>query len=301
MRSVRGVVWWLSAGLSAMLVMALPGGTSGGGPARAGEGSAPTIVAAGDIACESEPCASQEQTAQLIDDLDPTAVLTLGDNQYPDGELSDFQASYDPTWGRFLERTRPSPGNHDYHTDGADGYFQYFGRRAHRKAGGYYSFNIGAWHVLALNSGDGISDEQVQWVSNDLSDDDHLCELAYWHHPRWSSGENHGSNDSIGPLWEALYAAGVDVVLNGHEHNYERFAPLNPSGQRDPETGIREFVAGTGGKSLYPLGDGINGSQKRIDSSFGVLSMTLRLKRYEWAFVATDGSTLDSGSKRCHA
>jgi len=288
--------------LAGLLTTSALGGTApGAGAALAGPRSVPTIVAAGDIACDGAPCDPQTRTAQLIDDLNPTAVLTLGDNQYSNGELSEYQASYDPTWGRFLAMTHPSPGNHDYHTADADGYFTYFGRRAHRKAGGYYSYNIGAWHLLALNSGPGsISDAELQWVSEDLAADDHLCELAYWHHPRWSSGTNHGSDEDMGALWDTLYKAGMDVVLNGHEHNYERFALLDPLGHRDPEGGIREFVAGTGGASHYPLGDPITGSQKQIDSSFGVLRMALHPKRYEWAFIAVNGSTLDSGSKPCH-
>ena len=261
---------------------------------------APRIAAAGDIACRGEPCDGNRGTARLIRKLDPTAVLTLGDNQYEDGALDEFLASYDLTWGRFIGRTHPSPGNHEYHTAGADGYFDYFGRRAHRKAGGYYSFDLGDWHLVALNSGNGFSDEQLDWVRADLAADDHVCELAYWHHPRWSSGKAHGSNTAFDALWGALYDAGVDVVLNGHEHNYERFAPLNTSGEVDGRHGIREFVVGTGGKSHYTFGDPITGSQTRIDDRFGVLEMTLRSARYEWRFVATGGDELDSGSKRCH-
>ena len=276
-------------------------GAAGQPPTTAAAG-APTIAAAGDIACPGEPCDSNRRTARLIRRLEPTAVLTLGDNQYEDGALDEFLASYDLTWGRFIGRTHPSPVNHEYHTAGADGYFDYFGRRAHRKAGGYYSFDVGDWHILALNSGTGdVSDQQLDWVRSDLASDDHVCELAYWHHPRWSSGKAHGSNATFDPLWGELYDAGVDVVLNGHEHNYERFAPLDRSGEVDRELGIREFVVGTGGMSHYGFGDPITGSKKRIDDRFGVLEMTLRSARYDWRFLATGGDELDSGSKRCHA
>jgi hypothetical protein len=262
---------------------------------------APVITAAGDIAHEGEPSAPQRRTARLVLSIDPTAALTLGDNQYPDGELADFMASFDPTWGRFKNITRPVPGNHDYHTEGADGYFDYFGQRAHRGNGGYYSFDLGAWHLVAVNSGPGsISDEQLDWIRHDLLRSDATCELAYWHHPRWSSGTTHGSDEDMAGLWEVLYEQGVDVVLNGHEHNYERFAPLSPSGGREPRTGIREFVVGTGGADSYPFGDPILGSQRRITDVFGVLRMTLHNDGYAWGFVRANGRVSDHGRHGCH-
>ena len=262
----------------------------------------PVITAAGDIANEGEPGTGQQQTAQLVLSIDPTAALTLGDNQYQDGDLADFRASYDPTWGRFKNITRPVPGNHDYHTDGADGYFDYFGRRAHRGNGGYYSFDLGAWHLVAVNSGpDSISGEQLDWIRRDLRHSDATCELAYWHHPRWSSGTTHGSDEAMADLWRVLFQQGVDVVLNGHEHNYERFTLLSPSGHRAPSTGIREFVVGTGGIGSYPFGDPIPGSQKRITDVFGVLRMTLHNDAYDWAFVDTNGTVQDHGRHGCHA
>ena len=264
--------------------------------------SDPVITAAGDIAHEGEPDTPQEQTARLVLSIDPTAALTLGDNQYPDGGLADFMASYDPTWGRFKNITRPVPGNHDYHTEGADGYFDYFGRRAHRGNGGYYSFDLGAWHLVAVNSGPGsISEGQLDWIRRDLRHSHATCELAYWHHPRWSSGTTHGSAEGMADLWQVLFKQGVDVVLNGHEHNYERFALLSPSGQRAPHTGIREFVVGTGGAGSYPFGDPIPGSQKRITDVFGVLRMTLHDDGYDWAFVTTNGGAQDHGRHGCHA
>jgi len=259
------------------------------------------ITAAGDIADGGAPNAAQKATARLVRRIDPNVALTLGDNQYPDGELADYRASYDPTWGRFVRITRPVPGNHDYHVAGAKGYFRYFGRRAHRNHGGYYSYDVGTWHLLALNSKSGwITDRQLRWVRRDLRADHSRCELAYWHHPRWSSGSEHGSSDAFGRLWHALFRAGVDVVLNAHEHNYERFAPLTPAGKVAPRKGIREFVVGTGGAGLYPFGHAIHGSQRRITDVPGVLRLTLRHRRYQWAFIGGGGRVRDNGNHGCH-
>jgi acid phosphatase type 7 len=261
----------------------------------------PVIVAAGDIACPGAPCESHRRTARLIGRIGPRAVLTLGDNQYSDGSLSDFRASYAPTWGRFKGRTHPTPGNHEYHTPGADGYYDYFGARAHRASNGMYSVNIGRWHVVSINSGRGvISDGQLRWIRRNLGRDRHRCELAFWHHPRWSSGTTHGSDPGMGSLWKVLWRHGVDVVLNGHEHNYERFKLMNPAGRWAPRAGIREFVVGTGGRGHYALGPAIRGSQKRIDDRFGVLRMALHPRSYRWRFVAADGAVLDRGRHVCH-
>jgi acid phosphatase type 7 len=261
----------------------------------------PVIVAAGDIACPGAPCTSHRQTARLIGLIGPAAVLTLGDNQYSDGSLRDFRASYHPTWGRFRGRTHPSPGNHDYHARGADGYFDYFGSRAHRATNGMYSINIGRWHLVSINSGRGrISARQLRWVRRNLGRDRHRCELAFWHHPRWSSGTVHGSSRAMGPLWRVLWRHGVDVVLNGHEHNYERFKLMNPAGMWAPRAGIREFVVGTGGRGLYALGRPIRGSQKRIDNRFGVLRMELHARSYQWRFVGVNRVVLDRGRHSCH-
>lgn len=274
--------------------------TAAGDPGITAPGD-PVITAAGDIASGGGPDAAQRRTAQLVLSIDPTAALTLGDNQYPDGELADFMASYDPTWGRFKDITRPVPGNHDYHIAGADGYFDYFGGRANRRNGGYYSFDLGGWHLVAVNSGRGsISDEQLTWIRRDLHRNDATCELAFWHHPRWSSGTHHGSDEDMGALWSVLFRFGVDVALNGHEHNYERFALMSPQGRKAPGTGIREFVVGTGGAGSYPFGNPIAGSQKRITGVFGVLRMTLHDDGYSWAFVRADGSVADSGRQGCH-
>ena len=257
-----------------------------------------TLVGAGDIAA----CGSRgtEATAALLDQVDGT-VFTAGDNAYFQGTMPQYMQCYDPTWGRFRYRTYPTPGNHDYHTPQADGYFDYFGARAHRASNGMYSVNIGRWHVVSINSGRGrISDRQLQWVHRNLRSDRHRCELAFWHHPRWSSGTAHGSNRAMGSLWKVLWRHGVDVVLNGHEHNYERFSLMDPSGRWAPRAGIREFVVGTGGRGHYALGPAIRGSQRRIDNRFGVLRMVLHARSYGWRFVAVSGVVLDRGGHVCH-
>ena len=259
----------------------------------------PEVVAAGDISCP-DPCRAQRRTARLIGRIDPTAVLTLGDNQYEDGRLADFRDSYDPTWGRFKRRTFPSPGNHDYHVAGAAGYFTYFGHRAHRRSGGTYSFDLGSWHVVSINSGNGVSPRDLGRVGRSLANDRHRCELAYWHHPRWSSGSVHGSEDLMGPLWLKLFRHGVDVALTGHDHLYERFALMDALGIRAPRTGIRQFIVGTGGRSLYAAGLPIPGSQKVIDDTFGVLRLQLHPGSYSWRFVAVGGAVLDRGHRKCH-
>lgn len=264
-----------------------------------GGGRSVLIAAAGDIAEQGGPSTANEQTADMIEDLAPDAVLTLGDNQYDDGELAEYLESYDLTWGRFKAITFPTPGNHDYNTDDAQGYFDYFGDVAH-PPDGYYSYDLGSWHLVAVNSDDGnISDEQLTWIRRDLRSDDHLCELAYWHHPRWSSGDGHGSDSEMAAIWRLMARQGVDVVLNGHDHVYERFAKLNGSGEGD-RNGVREFVAGTGGNSLYGFDDAETGSRVRI-AEYGVLTMILRDSRYSWAFLrAEDGEVLDEGSTACH-
>lgn len=255
------------------------------------------IVAAGDIACPRHPCRAQRRTARLIRRVDPGAVLTLGDNQYERGGLRDFRNSYRPTWGRFKARTHPVPGNHDYFTHGARGYFRYFGPSAHRPRG-YYAFNVGPWHLLALNS-PRRSPRQTRWLRRNLRKDDHRCELAYWHEPRWSSGSYHGGTRAVRGWWRVLFRAGVDVVLNGHEHNYERFAKLSPGGRRR-HNGIREIVAGTGGNEVYSFGRSARGSERRL-SAFGVLTMRLRASSYRWRFLKVGGGVGDSGTDRCHS
>lgn len=262
------------------------------------------LLAAGDIAsCTSS---GDEATAALVDARPAAAVVTLGDNAYDRGTPREFAECYEPSWGRSRTRTRPSPGNHDYGTRGAAGYFGYFGAAAGDPATGYYSYDVGTWHVVSLNSNCtavpcGPGSAQERWLRADLAASNTRCTLAYWHHPRFSSGRVHGSSSVVAPLWRALYDAGADVVLAGHEHHYERFAPLDPAGGPDEARGIRSFVVGTGGRSLYPFGPPVPGSEVRDRSTFGVLSLTLHAEGYDWAFLPVAGGWFtDQGSGRCH-
>jgi hypothetical protein len=263
----------------------------------------PVLLAAGDIAS----CASSgdEATAALLDRLGGT-VVTLGDNAYEDATQRDFAECYHPAWGRHKGRTRPSAGNHDYQTPGAAPYFDYFGAMAGQRGKGYYSYEVGTWHVIALNSncaevgGCSGGSPQERWLRADLSAHDARCTVAYWHHPRFSSG-GHGDHPQVGPFWQALYEHGADVVLVGHDHDYERFAPQTPGGSADPQRGIREFVVGTGGRSLRPFPRTRPNSEVRNNSTFGVLRLALGVGTYTWRFVPEAGKTFaDSGSGRCH-
>ena len=268
----------------------------------------PVVVAAGDIAdCNKK---GDEETTRLVDGIQSATVLALGDLAYPGGTAEEFEECYGPTWGQFKERTEPIPGNHEYETEGASAYFDYFGEAAGNPDEGYYSYDLGSWHIVALNSNCGEGEircgpgsAQTEWLKEDLAAnaDEGRCTLAYMHHPRFSSGEEHGSTPKLEPLWEALYEAGADVVLSGHEHNYERFAPQEINGKADPERGIREFVVGTGGRSHYPIRDPIANSEVYNDQTYGVLRLTTRPEGYEWRFIPVEGETFtDSGSARCH-
>lgn len=264
-------------------------------------GSTVVFVGAGDISdCGNN---NDEATAQLLDGIAGT-VYTLGDNVYDNGTLTEFNTCYDPTWGRHKARTRPSPGNHDYHTSGAAGYFAYFGSLAGPSGLGYYSFDLGDWHIISLNSEASMSAGSAQetWLRADLLASTKQCTLAYWHHPRFSSGTNHGSSTAPQPLWQALYDDGAEIVLVGHEHNYERFAPQTPTGVADAARGIRQFVAGTGGRSHYSFGTPIANSEVRNGDTYGVLKLTLGSGTYAWQFVPVGGpgSFTDSGSGTCH-
>jgi len=253
----------------------------------------PVVTAAGDICGTPTDC---PPTARLLGQINPTRVLTLGDNAYEDGSLSEYTSYYAPNWGMY--KTSPTPGNHGYHTPNAEGYFDYFGAQA---PGPYYSYNVGSWHLISLNSeiGHSAGSPQEQWLKADLSSSPNRCTLAYWHRPRFSSGSDHGSDASYDPFWRDLYAAGADVVLNGHDHDYERFAPQNPGGVADP-AGIREFVVGTGGHGLYSFNTPVANSVVRNSTSYGVLKLTLHPGSYDWQFVPAAGSTFtDSGSSTC--
>jgi acid phosphatase type 7 len=233
----------------------------------------------------------------------------LGDNAYPEGPAEDFEECYEPSWGQFKDRTRPVPGNREYETAGASGYFEYFGKAAGDPDEGYYSYDLGSWHLIALNSNCGVEEircgpgsPQGRWLEEDLdANDEEACTLAYFHHPLFTSGSYRPGIDRVERLWEILYAAGVDVVLNGHDHNYQRFAPQDPEGRADPEDGIRQFVVGTGGRSNYQISRPIANTEVYNDDAYGVLQLTLRPKRYEWEFVPVKGEIFsDSGVTRCH-
>jgi calcineurin-like phosphoesterase family protein len=259
----------------------------------------PVVAAAGDICGTDTTSCSGTET--LLEQINPDGVLTLGDNQYNDGALADYNAYYNPQWGKQNARVYPSPGNHDFHIANAQGYRDYFGARA---PGLYYSYNMGSWHVVSLSSSSGTSPSaggaEETWLKADLASHPSQCILAYWHEPRWSSGTAHGSNSSWGAIWNDFYAAGADVVLNGHEHNYERFAKQNPSGAADPN-GIREFVVGTGGVlGGYSFGTPIANSEVRDSTTKGVIKLTLHPGSYDWQFVPVAGKTFtDSGSDTC--
>jgi hypothetical protein len=263
-----------------------------------------TLLAAGDIAsCSST---GDEATAALLDARPNAMIATLGDNVYESGTATEFRECYDPTWGRHKGRTRPALGNHEYGVFRAGGYFGAFGSAAGEAPLGWYSYDLGAWHVVVLNSncevvGCATGGSQDRFLRDDLAASPARCTVAIWHHPRWSSGTVHGPTVALQSLYTALFELGVDVLLSGHEHNYERFAPLDPAGQVDTARGVRQFVVGTGGRSHYPFGPPAAGSEVRNDNTFGVLALTLRAGSYQWQFVPEAGKTFtDSGSFNCH-
>jgi hypothetical protein len=276
----------------------------------------PVVVAAGDIVCGTGtlaglPC-KQAATAALIGQVNPAAVLLLGDNQYENATLSDFNTYYAPTWGVYKSITFPAAGNHEYQTAGAAGYFDYFNGpgaqtgRAGDRSKGYYSVNVGSWHIVALNSncdfidGCGSGSPQEQWLRADLAANPAVCTLAFWHHPRFSSG-SHGNNASMQAIWQALYDNGADLVLAGHDHDFERFAPQTATGVLDNARGLRSFVLGTGGKETAAFGTIRANSELRNNSSLGVLKLTLHATSLDWLFVPVPGNTLaDAGTAQCH-
>ena len=265
----------------------------------------PVLVGAGDIAsCSST---GDEATANLLDGIAGT-VITLGDNAYDNGTASEFTNCYGPSWGRHLARTMPSAGNHEYNTLNATGYYGYFGTAAGDPSKGYYSYDLGAWHIIVLNSNSSCTtiscaagSPQETWLRADLAAHASVCTLAYWHHPRFNSGASHGNNTAVAPFWDALYQYGADVILNGHEHVYERFAPQTPAAVADPAAGIRQFTVGTGGRSHYTFGTIQPNSEVRDATSYGVLKLTLHATSYDWQFVPVAGATFtDSGTGSCH-
>jgi hypothetical protein len=262
------------------------------------------LVGAGDIA-DCADLSGAEATAKLLEAI-PGQVFTAGDNAYPAGTKEQFDQCYDKTWGRVKSRTRPSVGNHEFHSGGATPYFDYFGSAAGDPSNGYYSYELGYWHIVVLNSecaevgGCGTGSRQEKWLRADLASHPAACTLAYWHKPLFSSGGKHGNDPEMKSFWEDLYAVKAAIVINGHDHDYERFAPQNPDGKLEAARGVREIVAGTGGKNHRPFGKPLATSEVRNADTFGVLKLTLRPKSYDWEFVPEAGKTFhDSGSGLC--
>lgn len=302
-----GVLLLAASVLSGLAGCALDSASRGTPVSLPGPGVA--VFAAGDIAdCGPHPPehSGAARTAALVEAQlarDGSAVvLTLGDHTYPVGRPAEFTDCYHPTWGRFKSRTFPAPGNHEYRTPGASGYFDYFGDAAGPGRRGYYSFRLGTWHVVSLNSNLRPPEHaaQLAWLKADLERHPSPCTLAFWHHPRYSSG-GHGNNGRMADVWEVLQAAGADVALTSHDHDYERFVPQNAHGRRDDARGIRQFVAGTGGAALTPFWFPKFNSEATDNSVHGVLKMVLRETGYEWTFLPVDGGGFtDRGAALCH-
>jgi acid phosphatase type 7 len=260
----------------------------------------PVLVGAGDVAsCGS---GGDEATAALLDSI-PGIVFTAGDNVYSRGSAAEFANCYAPSWGRHKRRTLPAPGNHDYRTRGARAYFDYFGANAGDAGAGYYRYTIGEWDVFVLNSqiAAGPQSNQVQWLRAELTATRRRCQVAIMHYPRFSSGPQGGSG-RMRAIWQALYEGGAEVVIAGHDHIYERFAPQTPAGTADSARGIREFVVGTGGRNHYPIREKpARNSEVRNDDTFGVLALELHPASYDWRFVPVAGARFsDAGSSECH-
>jgi acid phosphatase type 7 len=279
---------------------------------------ASVMVGAGDIAqCDSR---GDELTAVLVDSImkaDSAAgvedmVFTLGDNAYPSGRARDFAQCWGPSWGdaakRIMKSIRPTPGNHEHITDWAAPYYKYFGDRAGSPRKGYYAYDVGEWRVIALNSVIAVNSGvppadrkgQEEWLAKELASNKKLCTLAYWHHPRFSSG-GHGSDPRVEPLWKTLYDAKVDLALVGHDHHYERFLPQGPQARLDTLRGIPQILVGTGGAELRGIRSRrAANSAARIEGHFGVLKLTLGAGEYRSAFIDVTGRVWDRSGGKCH-
>ncbi len=260
------------------------------------------LVAAGDIADATN---GDEQTAALVDTI-PGTVAALGDLAYESGSAEEFALHYEPTWGRFKARTKPAAGNHEYQSGNANGYFGYWGAVAGLPTQGWYSYELGAWHVIVLNSnctfvgGCQAGSPQEAWLRADLAAHPNRCTLAYWHHPRFSTGVV-GDSPAIRPLFQALYDANADLLLVGHAHNYQRWSPLNPTGAADAARGIRQFVVGTGGRIFHEVSPPDPRQEIANDDTFGVLRLVLSSGGFTWQFLPVPGRTFtDTGSQTCH-
>ena len=245
-------------------------------------------------------------TSDLLVRLQPAAVFALGDNQYPGGARSDFERSYGPSWGRLKSVTRPTPGNAEYATPGARDYFGYFGAAAGSLGKGYYAYGLGSWRVLALNGncpsvgGCSAGSPQGRWLAAELESHPSQCALAYWHQAGQSS-KTSPSQTRFSAFWSLLHEHGAEVVVNAHQHRYERFAPRDPNGTVDRERGMRQFIVGTGGASLFRFQSVQPASEARNDRTFGVLALTLHPHGYDWRFLPQGGGTFtDSGTGFCH-
>ena len=301
--SSSGLVTGVAVGSAT--ITATSEGKTGQGTVTVTAATDAVLVGAGDIApCPSDvdnPNDGDDATAKLLDGI-PGTVFTLGDNVYENGTAYEYTTCYSPSWGRHLARTRPTAGNHEYNTQNAGGYFGYFAAAAGDPAKGYYSYDLGAWHIMVLNNyvDMTVGSAQEQWLRADLVASSKQCTIAMWHEPLFSSGPIHGGNLATQPLWQALYAWGAEIVLSGHDHNYERFAPQRGDGTADAAFGIREFVVGTGGASLDGFGTTVPNSEVR-GSVYGLLKLTLQSGGYTWQFVPVAGQTFtDQGSGSCH-
>ncbi len=304
--SGSGLVSGVAAGSTT--ITATSEGKSGGASVTVTPvGAAVTLVGAGDIAECGD--ATDDSTAALLGRIGGT-IFTAGDNAYPDGYYLDYANCWAPSWGRYQAVVHPAAGNHEYHdsiTSGAADYYRYFFREHGTVVGDsgryYYSYDLGAWHVVVLNTFIDMSagSSQEQWLRADLAASTKQCTLAYMHYARFSSGSVHGSYSEVQPLWQALYDYGAEIAIAGHDHEYERFAPQTPDGHLDTVRGIRAFVVGTGGGGLYSFGTPLPNSQVRNSSTWGVLKLTLADGSYSWEFVPITGQTFtDSGSGTCH-
>jgi hypothetical protein len=259
---------------------------------------APDIVFAG--AGDIGECGTggPERTARLLDRL-PGYVFALGDTAYPRSTAELIKQCYDPAWGRHRDRTYASPGNHDWEVDSGAPYFAYFGTAAGPPGAGYYSVDLGSWHVISLNSNIAAQpgSPQYEWAKRDVAASAAVCTLALWHHPVFSSG-GYGPNPHMKGIWQMLDEAGVDLVVSGHEHDYERFAPQDADG-RPNSRGMRQFIVGTGGAHLRPFGTIQPNSDVRIAEQWGVLRLLLRASSYEWEFMSADGVSRDTGASEC--
>ena len=268
------------------------------------------VAGAGDIACGADSgggACKQSATLNLLLSINPNKVLALGDNQYEAGALSDFQNFFGPSWGRLKTRIRPAVGNHEYLTSGASGYFNYFGASAGDPAKGYYSYNLGAWHLVVLNTecshagGCAAGSPQHTWLRNNLSTHPE-CTLVYTHHPRWTSDAHAFDSQNMQDMVQLMYDKGVELLLVGHSHFYERFRRNDANQNADPNYGLRQIIVGTGGRNVYGFGTVEPGSEVRNGTTFGVIKLTLRLGGYSWKFVPIAGQTFtDAGTETCHS